>query len=196
MNKPLVFITTGCFFLLGCQSLSATNIAQVESTHIESTQIDSTQGSNTKVNSNIAEQLAPKYQEFIHTGDTLPIRSIVDINGQTIDLTNHEKRKLVILFATWCSDSNRALKALNQSPLLNDPTLEIIAIAREEANEEVIKWRDEHNINVPLATDVDRSIYKQFAVGGIPRLITVGKDNKVITMNLAEGEEQLKLIHW
>ncbi|MFQ3193860.1 MAG: hypothetical protein ACI9N3_000672, partial [Colwellia sp.] len=31
---------------------------------------------------------------------------------------------------------------------------------------------------------------------GIPRLITVGKDNRVIKMNLAEGQEQLKLIQW
>jgi peroxiredoxin len=186
MNKPLVFITTACFFLLGCQSLSSTNTIQV----------DRTQGNNTKIDNNITEQAAPKYQEFIHTGDALPVSSIVDVNGNTIDLTNGKKRKLVILFATWCSDSNRALKALNLSPLLNDPTLDIIAIAREETNEEVIKWRDEHNIIVPLATDVDRSIYKQFAVGGIPRLITIGKDNKVIKMNLAEGEDQLKLIQW
>jgi len=80
--------------------------------------------------------------------------------------------------------------------LLNDPTIEVIAIAREETTETVVKWRDEHNIIVPLATDSDRSIYKQFAVGGIPRLITVDEDNKVIKMNLAEGEEQLKLVQW
>jgi len=176
MNKTLVLVTSACFFLLGCQTLSANHIAQKENSPIE--------------------QTSPKYQEFIQTGDLLPISSIVDVNGNTVDLSSREKRKLVILFATWCSDSNRALKALNQSPLLNDPTLEIIAIAREESNEDVIKWRDEHNIKVPLATDTDRSIYKQFAVGGIPRLITIGKDNRVIKMNLAEGEEQLKLIQW
>lgn len=191
MNKPIVFITTACFFLLGCQSISSSGIAQVESK-----QLGSTQGNNVKLSNNLTQQTAPKYQEFIHTGDTFPIRSIVDVNGNTVDLTNGKKRKLVILFATWCSDSNRALKALNQSPLLNDPSLEIIAIAREENNEDVIKWRDEHNINVPLATDVDRSIYKQFAVGGIPRLITIGNNNNVIKMNLAEGEDQLKLIQW
>jgi peroxiredoxin len=189
MNKTIVFLNIGCFFLLGCQSLSAINLTQVDKANITKVNI-------TNVDSTPEEQTAPKYEELVHTGDTLPIRYIVDINGHTVDLTNGKKRKLVILFATWCSDSNRALKALNKSPLLNDPTLDIIAIAREESDEEVIKWRNEHNIKVPLATDLDRSIYKQFAVGGIPRLITVGKDNKVIKMNLAEGENQLKLIHW
>jgi len=181
MNKPVVLITSFCFFLFGCQSLTTDNIAKNDTLQNDNNPID---------------HIAPKFQEFVNTGDVLPIGTIVDVNGKTIDLTNDKKRKLVILFATWCSDSNRALKALNQSALLNDPTVEIIAIAREESNEDVIKWRDAHNINVPLATDLDRSIYKQFAVGGIPRLITVNEDNKVIKMNLAEGEEQLKLIQW
>jgi len=176
MNKSIAFLASASFFLLGCQSPPMKN--------------------NDGVLSVITEQPAPKYQEFIHSGDILPMSSIVDIDGNSINLADKNKRKLVILFATWCSDSNRALKALNQSPLLNDSTIEIVAIAREETNEDVMKWRDEHQIKVALATDVDRSIYKQFAVGGIPRLITVNEDNKVIKMNLAEGDGQLKLIHW
>jgi peroxiredoxin len=177
MNKTIVFMASACF-LAGCQSIytAQTTIPKKEKSPVE--------------------QSIPKYQEFIHSGDLLPIQYIVDIKGNTIDLTNNKKRKLVILFATWCPDSNRALKALNESPLLNDPAVDIIAIAREETNEDVIKWRDKNNIRVPLATDVNRSIYQQFAVGGIPRLITVGKDNRVIKMNLAEGQEQLKLIQW
>jgi peroxiredoxin len=181
MNKSVVVMVSACFLLFGCQSRYEINNTQNETSQAEK--------------SNIV-QTTPKYQEFVNSGDILPINTIVDVNGKTIDLTNDRKRKLVILFATWCSDSNRALKALNQSPLLNDPNLEVIAIAREETKEDVIKWRDEHGINVPLAIDLDRSIYKQFAVGGIPRLITVSKDNKVIKMNLAEGHEQLKLIQW
>jgi len=175
MNKSAAFLASACVFLFGCQSIPTTNHGE---------------------NLPIVEQPAPKFQEFIHSGDILPISTIVDVNGNNINLADNNKRKLVILFATWCSDSNRALKALNESSLLDDPSIEIVAIAREETNEKVIKWRDENNIKVALATDVDRSIYKQFAVGGIPRLITVSKDNKVIKMNLAEGTEQLKLIQW
>ena len=138
----------------------------------------------------------PELQEFIITGQALPIESVVDVNGKTVDLTATDKRKLVILFATWCSDSNRALKSLNQSELLNDNSVEIIAIAREETAETVIAWRDEHGIKTPLAADPDRSIFKMFASGGVPRFITVSTDNKVIKMNLAEGENQLSLIEW
>lgn len=152
---------------------------------------------NTEANlASTTDSTATKYPEFIRSGHSLPLASIVDIDGNRIDFANNHKRKLVILFATWCSDSNRALKALNQSPLLNDESIEIIAIAREEDAATVKAWRDKHNIKVPLASDKDRSIYKQFAAAGIPRLITVSEHNDVIKMNLAEGDNQLRLIQW
>ena len=172
-------IATAClagFVLVGCQTNHAQLVAE-----------DAKQTETVK---------APKYQEFIQSGDLLPIREIKDVEGRLVNLSSSEKQKLVILFATWCSDSNRALKALNKSDLLNDDSIEIIAIAREEDEATVKAWRDKFDIKVPLAVDVDRSIYKQFAVGGIPRMVTVSNENKVIKMNLAEGDNQLDLIEW
>jgi len=148
-------------------------------------------------NTYLAQQSAlNNYHEFINSGDVLPIQTITDIDGTEIDLQGLGKKKLVIFFATWCSDSNRLLKTLNSSPLLDDSHIEIIAIAREEDIETVTSWRDKRGIKVALAVDSDRSIYKRFASGGIPRLITVGENNKIIRMNLAEGEQQLNKIVW
>jgi peroxiredoxin len=180
MNK--MYLAAAClngFMLFGCQSNRVT------------TAVSEVQPPQPEVIVN-----KPKYEEFIKAGDTLPIDTITDIDGNLIDFNSLEKRKLVVLFATWCSDSNRALKALNESVLLSNTSVQIIAIAREETAEKVKVWRDKFDIKVPLAVDSDRSIYKQFAVGGIPRLITVSKDNKVIKMNLAEGENQLDLVVW
>jgi len=134
--------------------------------------------------------------EYITSGDILPIALITTIDGVEINLHRHDKKKLVVLFATWCTDSNRLLTALNSSPLLDDKDIEIIAIAREEDEETVKAWRDKHGFTMAMASDQDRSIYKRFAAGGIPRLISVDEDNKVIKMNLAEGQEQLTKIVW
>lgn len=166
-----------CTTLFGCQSREDAGHAEKNIKHLESRHID-------------------QHKNFVETGDDLPISHIVDVNGNSINLNDPTKRKLIILFATWCHDSNRALKALNVSPILNDSSIEIIAIAREETKDTVIAWRDEHNIKVQLAVDVDRSIYEKFSDGGIPRMVTVGKDNKIIKMNLAEGDNQLALIQW
>ncbi|KGJ93544.1 TlpA family protein disulfide reductase [Colwellia psychrerythraea] len=142
------------------------------------------------------QQEAVIHDEYVNSGDILPIESISTIDGETVNLHQLGKRKLVILFATWCHDSNRLLKALNNSPLLESDDIEIIAIAREEDVTTVSTWRDKRGIKVALAVDNDRSIYKRFASGGIPRLITIGENNKIIQMNLAEGEQQLAKIIW
>lgn len=138
----------------------------------------------------------PVYDEYISGGDILPIQTITTIDGEVLNLHHLGKRKLVILFASWCTDSNRLLSALNNSALINDKKIEIIAIAREEDQQTIKSWREKSNIKVALAVDTDRSIYKRFASGGIPRLITVAENNKIIKMNLAEGEQQLEKIVW
>lgn len=142
------------------------------------------------------DEVTNKYQEYIIAGDILPIASITTIDGIDINLHRTDKKKLVVLFATWCSDSNRLLTALNNSPLLKDDSIQVIAIAREEDNEIVTAWRDKRQIDVVIAVDKDRSIYNRFADGGIPRIITVDEDNKVIKMNLAEGQEPLNKVIW
>ena len=137
-----------------------------------------------------------QYQAIVNKGDSFPLTEIQTIDGDTINLQNQNKRKLVVLFATWCSDSNRLLRALNTSSFAVDDAIEIVAIAREEDAEVVARWRDNNDINFPLAVDPDREIYQQFASAGIPRLIMVTKDNRIARMELAEGYKQLDYILW
>lgn len=138
----------------------------------------------------------PKYETYIQVGQVMPLQTVTTIDGKSIDLTNPKKRKLVILFATWCSDSQRAMKALHESDILNQEDLQIVAIARENTVEEIEKFRHERNITIDLVADVDRSIYKQFASAGIPRFIMVDKNNRIVNQVLAEGENQIELIQW
>jgi peroxiredoxin len=136
------------------------------------------------------------HDEYVSSDDFLPIESITTIDGEILNFQQLGKRKLVIFFATWCHDSNNLYNALNNSALLENNDIKIIAIAREEDIETVTAWRDKRGIKVTLAVDNDRSIYQRFASGGIPRLITVGENNKIIKMNLAEGQQQLQKIVW
>ena len=136
------------------------------------------------------------YQTYVTKGQTMPLTSVTLVNGEELSLNDPSKRKLVILFATWCSDSQRALKALSTSNLLKDEDLQIVAIARENTVEQVIQFKAERNLTIPFVADVDRSIYSQFANAGIPRFIIVGKDNKIIDTVIAEGDNQLSLVHW
>ncbi|WP_041296056.1 TlpA family protein disulfide reductase [Kangiella koreensis] len=171
--KQLLFSSISILFLAGCASIQAPSSSD-------------TQPVTTK----------PKYETYVQVGQLMPLKTVTTIDGKSIDLTNPEKRKLVILFATWCSDSQRAMKALHESDILNQEDLQIVAIARENTVEEIKKFRQERNITIDLVADVDRSIYKQFASAGIPRFILVDKNNRIVNEVLAEGENQIELIQW
>lgn len=136
------------------------------------------------------------YLFYKNAGDAFPIDKIIDIQGNEVDLKNPNKRKLVILFATWCSDSQRALTALNTSDILQDPELEIIAIGREDTLEKLVTFKQEYNLKFNLAADPKREIYSKFANAGIPRFIMVDKNNLIIDHLIAEGENQIDKIHW
>lgn len=146
----------------------------------------------------VAEQVPqkPKYETYVKVGQTIPVIQYQTIDGKNIDFTLSKNRKLVILFATWCSDSQRAMKALHESSIVHQPDLEIIAIAREETPEQIKNFKLKENIVIDLVADSDRNIYKQFASAGIPRFIMVDENNLIVSEALAEGDNQLELIQW
>ncbi|MCO7224196.1 TlpA disulfide reductase family protein [Pleionea sp. CnH1-48] len=137
-----------------------------------------------------------KYETYISAGQAMPLSAVTDIEGKEIQLDTIGEKKLVVLFATWCSDSQRAMKALNQSEFLSQEGLTIVAIGREQKVEEIKKWQDEQKIRFSLAADPDRSIYSQFAAAGIPRLIMVDENNRIHKMVLAEDQTPLDHISW
>ncbi len=102
MNKVLKgsLLTCLCLGLLACQSRHA-----------------------------LVDQPLNSYSEYITSGDILPIASISTIDGVDSDLHRTDKKKLVVLFATWCSDSNRLLTALNNSGLRPDNSPQVVAIS-------------------------------------------------------------------
>ncbi|WDE09444.1 TlpA family protein disulfide reductase [Thalassomonas haliotis] len=133
---------------------------------------------------------------LVQPGQLLPLTILNDITGKQVALNTPGRKKLVILFATWCPDSQRAMKALHQSPLVQDTSLDIVAIAREQQGSELASWAEENDIIVRLVADTDRSIYKKFAYAGIPRFIMVDGQNRIVEAVLAEGEKQLEHIRW
>ena len=137
-----------------------------------------------------------EYQTYVKAGEVVPIIQFTDTQGDHINLNQSQNVKLLVLFATWCPDSQRAIKALRESELNLDPNIDIIAIGREENKQTLDKFAVEYEINFPLVADTDRSIYAKFANAGIPRLILLDKHNRIIKTIIAEGEQPLAEVQW
>ncbi|BBN80064.1 hypothetical protein PA25_00490 [Pseudoalteromonas sp. A25] len=142
-----------------------------------------------------ADSAPPKnYETYITKGERFKHNTFTAINGEKVALAN--KRKLIILFATWCSDSQRAMNELKASPLINDKNLQIIAIGRNENNESLAKFNDEYQLPFALIADPEREIYSQYANAGIPRLILLDEHNQVVKTLIGEEPNVIDKILW
>ncbi|QQX80705.1 TlpA family protein disulfide reductase [Shewanella sp. KX20019] len=136
------------------------------------------------------------YLTYVKTGDKVPVTQFVDIQGNSIDLSQSRNNKLIILFATWCHDSQRTIKHLTASDIYLSPNIDIIGVGREENNPALEKFAAEYELNFTLVADTDRSIYNQFANIGIPRLILLDADNNVVKTLIGESENAITEVVW
>lgn len=144
----------------------------------------------------IPTNTAPKYQTYVNPGQELPLVELTSIHNQKINLQQKGKRKLVILFATWCSDSQRVFRQLIESSLVQQKDLTIVGIGREETAESLEKFAQEYHVNFPLISDEKREIYAKFANAGIPRLILVDEENKIVKTLIGEDPATIEKVTW
>ncbi|WP_299495045.1 TlpA disulfide reductase family protein [uncultured Shewanella sp.] len=134
---------------------------------------------------------AAKYQTYVKVGQSVPVNQFIDIQGRHIDLMQSKHKKILILFATWCPDSQRAMKALVQSALIHDDTIDIIGIGREESIASLSQFALDYQLPFSLVADKGRSLYRQFASAGIPRFILLDEHNKIVKTLLLEDDIQV-----
>lgn len=118
------------------------------------------------------------YVTFIKPGESFKHSQFTDIENYIVQLKN--KKKLIILFATWCADSQRTIEQLQASPWVNNSELQIIAIGREENSTSLAQFKRDYHLNYPLISDENRTIYNAYANKGIPRLLLLDEDNRLI----------------
>ena len=134
-------------------------------------------------------------ETYINPGDAFPIQTLQSISGETISLDNN-KKKLVILFSTWCSDSQLVFREVLASPLAQDKNLQIIGISRKEKIKEIIKFKKKYKVNFDLVADRDGAIYNQFANTGVPRLLLLNENNQLNKAIIGESPGTLKKVFW
>lgn len=143
-----------------------------------------------------APQDKAAYETYVEIGQSLPLAGLTDYRGQPVRTDEIGKRKLVLLFATWCSDSQRAITQIMASELANDPQLRIIGIGRGENAETLAKFEAEYRTNFPLVVDADKALFNRFANAGIPRIILVDGDNRIVKTLIGEMPRPIDEITW
>lgn len=133
----------------------------------------------------------PSYDTYIEPGDTFKHLSLTTIEGEVVPF-NTQQKKLVILFATWCSDSQRLLNELKHSALLQDPNLAIFAIGREQDAATLAAFKQTMALPIYFVADEQRAIYNRYANQGIPRVFLLNEHNTVMQTLIGEQPNTLE----
>lgn len=138
----------------------------------------------------------PASLALLAPGALQPLSVLTDIQGQTIRLDQPQQRKLLIFFATWCSDSQRAIRQIQASKLVQQQDLQIVGIGREENVASLRQFAADYQLSFPLVADPDRQLYQQFTNSGIPRLVLVDQHNRIVRTLLAEIPNVVPELQW
>jgi peroxiredoxin len=137
-----------------------------------------------------------KTKSYTKIGDQMPQFSVKDTDKNSFDISELKGKLLFINFwATWCGpclEEMPTFESLIWSKYKDSANFRMLAIAREEANEEIIPFKKDYKLTFPIASDSDRSIFKLFGDGGIPRSYVVGTDGKIIFQLVGFNSFQIK----
>lgn len=109
----------------------------------------------------------------LEIGDKLPEFSVSLNNGTLVTTASLAgKIPVIVFFNTNCPDCQKELPVIEQLYLhyAGDPVVDIMAIAREEQQEEIAEYWADNNLTIPYSPQADRKVYNLFAPNRIPRI--------------------------
>ncbi|MBC3875554.1 TlpA family protein disulfide reductase [Undibacterium flavidum] len=115
------------------------------------------------------------------------------LDGKVITLSSYAGKVVVVSFwATWCTYCLKELPILeNIQNLGGEDRVQVIAVNTEERDVFRKVARTLKDLKMMLAYDPDETYAKSFGVKGIPHLVIIGRDGKIIQVYRGYGESSL-----
>ena len=128
-------------------------------------------------------------------GDAAPAFEFTTLDGTKIT-SESAKGKVVLLnfFATWCGPCRNELPHLAEAytKLKDNDHVIVVSVGREHSKEELVKFKEETNLDLPFAPDPERKMYSKFATRWIPRNYVIGPDGTILMQEIGFSQEEFK----
>ena len=125
----------------------------------------------------------------IAIGDVVPSYLGIDIETNKIDATQYAGKVLVVTFwASWCGPCVNELQVLENLQNLAKKNVQVVAINIEDRDKFRKLHRTLKNLTLQLSHDYGKSVADKFGVKGIPHMLIIGRDGKVINVHRGYGD--------
>lgn len=132
---------------------------------------------------------------LVKTGQQVPAFTVKMFDGSTINIQDL-KGKVVLLnfWATWCPPCRQELTRVQKDIIdrFKGQDFVFLPISRQEKYETVKAFRERTGYTFPMGLDTDRKVYSLFAKETIPRNFVIGKDGKIVFMEIGYSEESFQ----
>jgi len=127
-------------------------------------------------------------------GQLAPTFALETVDGSTFDL-EAQRGKVVLLnfWATWCPPCIEEMPALRDRVFarFEGDDFAMLCIAREEDSPKIRAFSKKRKVTVlPMAGDVDRSVYAQYAEHTIPRNVVLDREGRIVFQSFGFEEPE------
>jgi len=131
-------------------------------------------------------------------GQKAPAFECKTIDGKDIN-TEDLKGKVILVnfFATWCPPCNKELPVLQEKvygKYKDNPDFVLVILGREHDVDELKKYAEEKEFDLPFAPDPERKIFDLYAKQNIPRNVVIDKDGNISYQKIGFTEEEFKVL--
>ena len=125
-------------------------------------------------------------------GDKAPDEFGKTLNGETPKLADYSGKVVVISFwATWCGYCLKELPILEGLQKVAKANVQVIAINTEGRDDFREASRAMRGMTIKLTYDAGDKGAKAYGVHGIPHLVIIGRDGKILDVRRGYGESTL-----
>ena len=128
--------------------------------------------------------------EKLKPGDTPPALLGYLRDGTKIETTQFAGKVLVITFwASWCGPCKAELPMLEGLQNAAKGNVQVVAINIEERDQFRAIVRALSSLNLKLTHDYNKVSHDAFGVHGIPHLVLIGRDGKIVNVHRGYSED-------
>ena len=128
-------------------------------------------------------------------GDTPPAALGVALDGTQLETTQFAGKVLVVTFwASWCGPCKKELPMLEGLQNASKNAIQVVAINIEDRDQFRAVSKALSSLNIKIAHDYRKIASDAFGVGGIPHMVLIGRDGKIINVHVGYSEEAIDSI--